>query len=229
LPPLFRSSPLHPRHPAGSAASHPPCHAFLFALRVESLIPATPPNPSRPAFLPRQRRTHDGDGNMRGFAAPPLAVIQRSAFRDEGSPSCPALHRRELLECGGSATAFPKPPAPQRDPARSASANHHASTKPAPEGRQRLARSRKGRERKTPFVALPFARISRASLHQVQAHPSCPAVLRFHLQRSNRRRLVPAHRPYFLLQGGLAFRRWRMRPEIFLQRGQRHSGHFVDR
>jgi hypothetical protein len=47
---------------------------------------------------------------------PYLAVIQRSAFRDEGSPSCPArptTSPKPTVECGRSAAAFPKPPTPQ--------------------------------------------------------------------------------------------------------------------
>jgi hypothetical protein len=36
----------------------------------------------------------DGDGGWAFIAAAIFAVILRSAFRDEGSPSCPGLYRR---------------------------------------------------------------------------------------------------------------------------------------
>ena len=58
--------------------------------------------------IPLRRQPCDGDDHSRIIAKRPLAVIQRSAFRDEGSPSCPAVERSKTI-CSPRPTSSPSP------------------------------------------------------------------------------------------------------------------------
>jgi hypothetical protein len=78
-------------------------------------------------------------------------------------------------------SAFPKKSIHLRSPARSADAYHRPTSNSAPEGRHKLARAVRPGKTKTPFVQLPFARPSRASLRNVQAQSLArSASLRLH-------------------------------------------------